>query len=210
MNLSWCARGAGRLGSPSPGCLSTTHSSLPDSDKHPLREYRNQEPASRGLRGVWKGAGRGRGNGLNNIDPEDLRETPRLYVLHQKACEVGLASPGDAGRLAFVALAEHAKAYATRSPCGLFAWLLRRQAWAFVTSADEDRARKRLRILGEGAHRVSDDGALVQGLVAELASRLGGANVATPYDSQYPQRPYVTPRSGIGRRHKGEPHAFQS
>jgi hypothetical protein len=45
----------------------------------------------------------------------------------------------------FVALAEHAKVVGSANPCGLFAALLRRQHWHFVTDSDEDVAQARLK-----------------------------------------------------------------
>src|SRR5262249_3384470 len=45
----------------------------------------------------------------------------------------------------FVALAEHAKVVGSANPCGLFAALVRRQQWHFVTDSDEDVAQARLK-----------------------------------------------------------------
>ncbi len=173
VNLSWNAQSRSERGSPPPAGLSTTQTPPPESDKHPLREYRNQKPAERGPRGVCKGTRNRMRTGFNRVAPEDLRETPRLCALHQEACEAGLASPGDAGRLAFVALAEHASAYATRNPCGLFAWLIRRQAWEFVTSNDEDRARDRLRVGENSLNKSAADDTRVRQLVELVAQRFG-------------------------------------
>ena len=51
----------------------------------------------------------------------------------------------DSARLTFVALAEHARGLGATNPCGLFAALLRRQCWHYVTDRDEDAASARLK-----------------------------------------------------------------
>lgn len=94
---------------------------------------------------------------LKHLESCDLERTERLLVLHQHACSAGLASKSEAGELAFVALAEHAKRYGTRNPPGLFMALLKRQAFHFITGDDEDQARTRLIELRErSTHRVGD------------------------------------------------------
>ena len=52
----------------------------------------------------------------------------------------------EADRLKFVAGAEHAKAVGSK-PCRLFAWMVRGRRWEYITQADEDAARSRLREL---------------------------------------------------------------
>ena len=51
----------------------------------------------------------------------------------------------DSARLTFVALAEHARGLGATNPCGLFAALLRRQCWHYITDRDEDAASARLK-----------------------------------------------------------------
>jgi hypothetical protein len=51
----------------------------------------------------------------------------------------------EADRLKFVALAEHARSVGQSNPAGLFAALLRRGAWAYITQSEEDAARRKLK-----------------------------------------------------------------
>ena len=52
-------------------------------------------------------------------------------------------------RLNFFAAAEHARAVGTRNSCGLFATIVRRGLWQYITLADEDAARAKLQSLIE-------------------------------------------------------------
>ena len=82
---------------------------------------------------------------LQHIIPDDLRETARLLTLYTQAQEHGLIGTSESARLTFVALAEHARGIGTTNPCGLFAALIRRQCWHYVTDRDEDAASARLK-----------------------------------------------------------------
>jgi hypothetical protein len=73
-----------------------------------------------------------------------LEDTSRLLTLFTEAQTQGLIGKSDSDRLTFVALAEHAKVVGSANPCGLFAALVRRQHWHFVTDSDEDAAHARL------------------------------------------------------------------
>jgi len=82
---------------------------------------------------------------LSHIVPADLEDTPRLLTLFIQAQTQGLIGKSDSDRLTFCALAEHAKVVGSTNPCGLFAALVRRQQWHFVTDSDEDVAQARLK-----------------------------------------------------------------
>jgi hypothetical protein len=82
---------------------------------------------------------------LSHIVPEDLEDTARLLTLFIHAQTQGLIGKSDSDRLTFCALAEHAKVVGSANPCGLFAALVRRQQWHFVTDSDEDVAQARLK-----------------------------------------------------------------
>jgi len=168
--LSWSGSVDQAPALPPPPQLSTTQTPPPESDKHPLREYKNQEPGSAFCEKEKNGADH---PSLRHVVPDDLSETSRLLVLHAHACEAGLAKPGEAGRLLFIALAEHARRYGTRNPCGLFASLLRRQQWSFVNQLDEDCARLRLQMNRPGVAQA----ALTAGALMRVGSILNLANL---------------------------------
>jgi hypothetical protein len=82
---------------------------------------------------------------LADIWTEDLTDIGRTLDLHRQAVAKGLVTSSEHDRLRFVALAEHARQVGRQNSCGLFAALLRRQAWSFITTSEEDAARRRLR-----------------------------------------------------------------
>jgi hypothetical protein len=82
---------------------------------------------------------------LSHIVPEDLQETARLLILFAQAQTHGLIGTSDSDRLTFLGLAEHARVVGSANPCGLFAELVRRQCWHFVTDSDEDAAYQRFK-----------------------------------------------------------------
>jgi hypothetical protein len=77
--------------------------------------------------------------------PDDLRDTTRILVLFEQAQIQGLIGTSDRERLTFLATAEHACVIGSTNPCGLFAALIRRQLWHYVTDRDEDAASARLK-----------------------------------------------------------------
>ena len=82
---------------------------------------------------------------LQHFVPEDLRDTARLLTLFAQAQRQGLIDGSESARLTFVAAAEHACVMGASNPCGLFAVLIRRQLWHYVTDRDEDAASARLK-----------------------------------------------------------------
>src|SRR5499433_2227655 len=121
---------------------------------------------------------------LDHIVPEDLQETARLLTLFAQAQTHGLIGTSDSERLTFLGLAEHAKVVGVANPCGLFAALVRRQCWHFVTDSDEDAAYQRLKAHLYGADHqtrgspqphalaqaeLSKDAAIVRYLQTQLA-----------------------------------------
>ena len=82
---------------------------------------------------------------LQHIVPDDLRDTERLLALFEQAQRQGLIGTSDRARLTFLATAEHACVIGSSNPCGLFAALIRRQLWHYVTDRDEDAASARLK-----------------------------------------------------------------
>jgi hypothetical protein len=116
--------------------------------------------------------------------PADLIDTARLLTLFEQAYTQGLIGKSDSERLTFLSLAEHAKVVGSSNSCGLFAALVRRQCWHFVTDSDEDAAHQRFTAYLYGAHHqprgspqphslaqpeLSKDAAIVQYLQTQLA-----------------------------------------
>jgi hypothetical protein len=91
---------------------------------------------------------------LADVRPEDLKDTGRLLDLHRQAVAKGLVTASEADRLRFIGAAEHALAIAT-NPTALFAWLVLNGCWRYITGADEDSARRRLRVHDFGMPRMS-------------------------------------------------------
>lgn len=125
------------------------HFAGPSTDKKPLREAKNQKPASRppasgGPAGFSKSNSEGKNPDLRDVVPEDLRDATRLLELHAQAVEARFISPSEADRLAFLAASAHARAVGSK-PCRLFAWMVRGRRFEFITQADEDAARALLR-----------------------------------------------------------------
>lgn len=143
---------AAEVDSSGPRPANAGHFSGPDvQDKNPLTGSENQKPASRppasgGPAGVQVSKSEEETPTLGNIVPEDLRETPRLLALHEEAVGQGLVTNSEADRLKFLAGAAHAQAVGAK-PCRLFAWMVRGRRWEYITQADEDAARSRLREL---------------------------------------------------------------
>ena len=82
---------------------------------------------------------------LSDVRVEDLKDTGRLLDLLGQAVAKGLVSASEADRLRFVGAVEHALSIAS-NPAALFTWLVLNGCWRYITGADEDRARQRLRL----------------------------------------------------------------
>lgn len=124
---------------------STAEFSPPDSDRELPSEYQNQKPAGRGPSGALK-AKEGDGKpSMTNVKAADLGNTARLLALFEDAERRGLVNGSEHDRFQFVAAAEHASVIGSRNPCGLFAVLVRKGLWHFITQADEDAAQRRLK-----------------------------------------------------------------
>ena len=148
---------------PPPSEFSTTTSPPPCLHQKPLLEYKHQELVSRPHPLVSSHASatlppsppkKGPDISidavlppphLQHIVPEDLQDMPRLLALFDQAHMRGLIGKSASDRLTFLALAEHATVVGSQNPCGLFATLVQRQQWHFVTDRDEDAAQARLK-----------------------------------------------------------------
>jgi hypothetical protein len=163
--------GGTELAPPSPAGGAET--APPDSsDEEPLRGDNNQEPAAGGPSGFSlhrpdeetpgsvaapDSAAGSSGSpparpapapgkpDLRHIGPEDLADTGRLLELYAQAVAARLVPASEFARLRFIAAAEHARAMATKNPCGLLATLVRAGTLHFATEGDEEAASVRLR-----------------------------------------------------------------
>ena len=81
---------------------------------------------------------------LPHIEIQDLRDTRRLLHLFGRAVSKGIIEGSEYRLLQFVAIAERALQEG-HDPCALFADMVNRQQWLFVTEGYEQAARKRLR-----------------------------------------------------------------
>jgi hypothetical protein len=120
-------------------------------NQEPLRErIQNQEPAGGPTGSSIKGSGNGEKTlpspRLDDVRLEDLKDTSRLLTLYDQGVAKGLVGSSEADRLKFVAAAEHALAIGKNNPPGLFAYLIRGACYRYVTGADEDAARRRLKL----------------------------------------------------------------
>ena len=104
---------------------------------------KNQKTLLSDNSGSWKKTDRNEPK-LSDIQVGDLRSVSRMTLLHGQAVSSGLARKGEAGRIEFLAAAVHAIAVGRRNPAGLFATIVRKGLWKFITQADEDRASRAL------------------------------------------------------------------
>jgi hypothetical protein len=124
-----------------------TDTGLPPLEEHikPLQEYKHQKPAAGGPSAGVLEIPKAEPPALRHIVPDDLTDTTRLLVLFDEAQAQGLIGGSESEQLTFVATAERARLRAVTNAPGLFAELVRRRLWHFVTQDDEDRAHQRLR-----------------------------------------------------------------
>jgi hypothetical protein len=106
------------------------------------------------------------------------------------------ASEND--RLTFIATAEHARFVGSTNPCGLFAQLIRRRLWHFVTADDEERAQNRLKAHFYGGReektreasrkeKLSDDALFVALLQGQMRRRGFHGNVFSLLHAERPE-----------------------
>jgi len=193
INTDWSASNDGG-GSSSPSTKSEGGSSSPDQNKSPSpsvnQEPRKLRPTRAGPSGVCRhpglkgrrqpsGAGvkarpRPKPPNIRDIQSADLADTGRLLQLYEQAIGIGVAKPGEAGRLEFLALAERARMHGRRAGALLF-YLLRERKAAYITQCAEDEARRRLKehLYGVEKRRARQD-------VDAPAERWGGEGEGAP------------------------------
>jgi hypothetical protein len=165
-----------------PEPLSTTESRPPLGNKKPFQEHKHQKPTSGGPAGIYQANEKTDTPTLHHIVPDDLRDTARLLTLFEEAHQEGFIGGNESERLTFISTAEHARFVGSTNPCGLFAQLIRRRLWHFVTADDEDAAQRRLKehFYGSTSERrapvytrggLSDDASFVAVLQARMRQR---------------------------------------
>ena len=171
-------------------------------DKNPLAGAKDQKPAGGGEPGFSISKPEEKKPTLLDITLEDLRDTERLGKLHAEAVERELITSSEADRLKFFAGAVHAQSVGA-NPARLFAWMIWKKRWDFITQADEDEAISRLKkaqrrdlpqpTAGQGGGRptLSQDARLVRELRAILRQKgihvgsiRGGAEASSGLDSR--------------------------
>jgi hypothetical protein len=130
-----------------------------------------------------------------------------LRTLQEQACGLGRWARGEAGLLAFVALAERARRCGSRNPAGLFRWLVENGRREFATQGDEEAARRRLAVSAGRDGRGDAVSALVSEAAAKLAQppRASSATSAEGRDGPRCWRRDVLARTGRGPRLSARP-----
>lgn len=99
----------------------------------------NQKPDASDTPGVFTNI-----PSFRHVRPEDLSDAHRLDGLLAEARSQAWLPRGEAAQLRFYAAAAHAIRIGNRNPAGLFATIVRRGLWSFLSQQDEDRARATL------------------------------------------------------------------
>lgn len=141
VNLAWKATGDASE-SPPLGTETSTETPPPNRNRELSSRFENQKLPPKALGAQRAREGRGRPD-LRRIRREDLGDTERLRALFRQAAKCRLVLDTECDRLRFLGAAEHARAIG-KNPAALFAAMVRRGLWRFITHADEDRARRRL------------------------------------------------------------------
>ena len=157
INLAWSAPetvdnsvGAS-AGSPPPRAEIPSSSPPPsNSDRELSSRSENQKPAVPADRPGFSiktpKAEKAEKPSFQNVVPEDLKDTSRLFTLFEEVTKRKLIPHNERERLNFVAAAEHARVIGSKNPCGLFAWLVRHRKWEFITEGDDEAAHRRIKV----------------------------------------------------------------
>ncbi|MCG8407782.1 MAG: hypothetical protein MI923_21490 [Phycisphaerales bacterium] len=96
---------------------------------------------------------------IRHFSIEDLTDTDRLLELYADSVRRELVEDSQAGRLKFVAMAEHALHWGKAiDKCRVFAGNVNNGRWLLITQADEDLANRRLKQHFHGEDRESEGG----------------------------------------------------
>lgn len=143
INLAWCKDDE----SPPPTAVCTTNSPPLIKDRNLSSRSDHQKPGRPGRTGFFKSPARK--PTFKHVVLDDLKDRRRLRCLFTESVVRGWCKGTEAQELDFFAAAARAMRVGTRNPCGLFAALVRRQGWRFLSSEDEEQGRRMLRELRE-------------------------------------------------------------
>lgn len=146
INLSWKDEHECEGKTPPPPSRQPSQSPLPRNNRKLSSRSEDQKPVST----VRTGACAFAAPNLRNIRPEDLRDAHRLDFLLVEARRRNLLPAGEAARLRFHSAAAHAVRVGSRNPAGLFAAIVHRRLWTYLSTVDEDQARRQLAGLRQG------------------------------------------------------------
>lgn len=185
LNLEWGgARPTVRSESPPPAAQSTTETPPPRRTGNSLARSEYQKPggpAPDGVRIRTK-----RGPSLRHVEPSDLHSPKQLLVLAQSWAVSRKRRLSEHDVIRVLATAQHAVRVGRKNPCGLFATILRRELWEYLSNQDEDAGRLCLR---EWRSRVTASDAAanrdrVQAIIRSTAAVTGvmrqGVSTPTP------------------------------
>lgn len=133
--LDWLSRSAPR------STQSTTKSAPPrEHKKLSYRRVDHQKPA----RAADPPGARTRAKApnLSDVTEADLKDPWRLAALFKQASLQGWVRMTESELLAFFACAAHANRVSTRTPSGLFVWMVKSRAFSFLSGWDEDKGRR--------------------------------------------------------------------
>jgi hypothetical protein len=149
INLEWSPgfpAGVAEITKSPPPCAPRITKTPPPVHKHELLSgSENPSPPATRRVGVCTQGSRQFPPDLRHIEVHDLRDPARLNGLFVQAVRRKLVRGSLSDRLRFFAAAEHALRVGRQNPCGLFAAILRRGLWAYISQADEDRAAVKLK-----------------------------------------------------------------
>jgi hypothetical protein len=111
----------------------------------PPREDRKTPSEDQNQKLVFSGRQENEPN-LNRIHPNDLHDRGRLRVLFRQAVQRGWLRHCQSDALNFLAAAVRARSTPARDPVRVFVSLIRRRRWNHITQAQEDQARRTLRV----------------------------------------------------------------
>ncbi len=146
-NLAWEGRDARRRLPPRSAQCTTEPPPPRETGNSSFRRSKNQKPGVPVPVGVRKRT-------VGYVVRTDLEDRSRVDALWRRAADAGLCTKSESDRLLVFGAASHALRVATRNAPGLFATVLNRRLWSFVSAEDEEQGRRLMRASGEPTRAV--------------------------------------------------------